>query len=201
MADVTIRKAAAGDVPTAAGTLADAFADDPAFSWAAPDAARRHKHAPRYFERLIDKIYLPKDEVHLADDGAGVALWAPPERWKISTAASLPLFPIMLRATGSKLPRAMKMLALMDSLHDQQDEPHYYLPIIGVRSSSRGKGYGGALLQHMLDRCDDEGRPAYLEATAPANQALYHRHGFVPLSEQRWPGGGPPFWPMWRSPR
>jgi hypothetical protein len=51
-----------------------------------------------------------------------------------------------------------------------------------------------------LERCDDEGIPAYLEATSAGNRDLYLRHGFEVIEEARWPGGGPPLWLMWREP-
>jgi len=198
---VNVRKATAADVPRLGRTLGRAFADDPAFSWAAPDAQRRERFGGRYFELLIRKIYLPKDEVYFGGEGEAVALWAPPDRWKTSMAASLPLLPVMLRSCGTRLPRAMKMLAMMEKRHEEQSEPHYYLPFIGTDPDARGRGLGGAVLEDMLQRCDTEGVPAYLESTSIKNQALYHRHGFEVLDELQWPGGGPTWSPMWRTPR
>jgi len=51
----------------------------------------------------------------------------------------------------------------------------------------------------VLDRCDREGRPAYLEATNEGNQRLYLRHGFEVTAEITLPDG-PTMWPMWREP-
>jgi ribosomal protein S18 acetylase RimI-like enzyme len=196
-----VRKAKASDVGRLAETLANAFQDDPALMWAAPNDSRRSRHGQQYFGVLLRRIYLPKGEVYLAGDGAAVALWAPPDKWRVSTAATLPLLPVMLRACGRHLPRAVGMLTSMEAEHKTHAEPHYYLPFIGTDPSSQGKGLGNALLADMVSRCDADGVPAYLEATSPRNQALYYRHGFKPLNELRWPGGGPPWWPMWREPR
>ena len=55
-------------------------------------------------------------------------------------------------------------------------------------------------LAEVLDRCDDEGIPAYLEASTERSRALYLRHGFEVLNEIRMPGDGPPMWRMWREP-
>jgi GNAT superfamily N-acetyltransferase len=196
-----IRKATRDDVPELGRTMARAFYDDPALSWATPNADRRERFGPRYFELLIGRIYLPKGEVHMTDDGKAAALWAPPEKWQSPASASLPLLPVMLRSCGRSLPLAMKMLSTMEARHKAQDEPHYYLPFIGTDPDHRGKGHGTALLADMLRRCDDEGVPAYLESTSIRNQALYHRHGFEILEEMHWPKGGPPWWPMWRDPQ
>jgi hypothetical protein len=62
-------------------------------------------------------------------------------------------------------------------------------------------GFGAALLRPMLERCDADGVPAYLEATSPRNRALYERHGFEVTEELKLPAGGPPIWLMWREPR
>ena len=198
---VEVRKAGTADVRQLGRTIARAFQDDPALSWAAPDPTRRQRHAPRYFELLIGKIYLPKGEVYLAGEGAAAALWAPPDGWQTPTTASVPLLPSMLRCCGRNLPTTLKMLTSMETRHKSQAEPHYYLPFIGTVPDHRGKGLGTALLADMLRRCDEEGRPAYLEATSIRNQSLYHRHGFQVLDEMHWPNGGPPWWPMWREPR
>jgi ribosomal protein S18 acetylase RimI-like enzyme len=189
------------DVAAAARVIARAFQDDPALSWAAPRADRRARFGPRYFELLIRKIYLSKGRVEMTDDGTAAAIWAAPDQWRTSMTASLPLLPVMLRTCGRTLPRAMKMLSTMERHHEQQTEPHWYLPFIGTDPDHRGKGHGTALLRSVLDGCDAEGVPAYLEATSVLNKALYHRHGFEVLDELNWPGGGPPFFPMWRSPR
>jgi arginine/ornithine N-succinyltransferase beta subunit len=53
----------------------------------------------------------------------------------------------------------------------------------------------------MLARADDEGMPAYHEATSPRNRALYERHGYVDQGAFTLPDGGPTLWRMWREPR
>jgi ribosomal protein S18 acetylase RimI-like enzyme len=110
------------------------------------------------------------------------------------------MFPVMVRAAGRRLPTALRMLSLMESRHKTLDEPHLYLAFIGTDPNSQGRGHGSALLRSMLERCDKEVFPAYLEATSPGNRAFYHRHGFELREELHWPDDGPPFWPMWRKP-
>jgi ribosomal protein S18 acetylase RimI-like enzyme len=55
--------------------------------------------------------------------------------------------------------------------------PHWYLAEIGVAAAARGRGVGGLLLEHALDRVDRR-RDAYLESSTPHNRRLYRRHGF-----------------------
>jgi GNAT superfamily N-acetyltransferase len=103
------------------------------------------------------------------------------------------------RRDGSSLPRLLRALSTVERNHPR--EPHYYLPFVGVEPESQGKGIGNALLRPILDRCDREGMPAYLEASTPRNRACYLRQGFEVTEEFRYPKGGPPSWRMWRNPR
>ena len=78
-------------------------------------------------------------------------------------------------------------------------EPHYYLAVLGTDPVCQGRGIGSRLLSHMLVRSDDEGIPSYLESSSEGSKRLYLRHGFRVMEEVPLPGGGPPFWRMWRD--
>ena len=84
----------------------------------------------------------------------------------------------------------------MGRYHPQ--EPHWYLPLIGVDPAQQRKGYGSALLQHALRECDRDHAPAYLESSNPANIPLYERHGFRVLATIQ-VGTSPPIFPMLRA--
>lgn len=61
-------------------------------------------------------------------------------------------------------------------------------------------GLGAWVLRPVLDHCDANGLPAYLEATCEHNRALYDRLGFAVREEIALGKGAPPLWPMWREP-
>jgi GNAT superfamily N-acetyltransferase len=196
-----VRAVTPAEVSGLGAVLSRAFLDDPGFAWAVPDRAARERHGPRYFELLMRHVYLPKGETYTTTGGPAVALWAPPDRWKVPVPTQARFMPLMLRACRARLPRTLQMLSMMETEHARHPEPHYYLAYVGTDPSAQGRGLGSALLTHVLAQCDAEGVGAYLEASSPANRALYHRHGFEALDERHWPGGGPPWWPMWRKPR
>ena len=93
------------------------------------------------------------------------------------------------------------MQAINSLESDQPHDQHYYLPFVGVVPDWQGRGLGAALLAPVLERCDSERMPAYLEASAPRNRALYERLGFVVTKEFRLGKGSPPLWRMWRDPQ
>ncbi|KAK8048059.1 acyl-CoA N-acyltransferase [Apiospora saccharicola] len=55
--------------------------------------------------------------------------------------------------------------------------PHWYLELLAVRKSHHGKGLGKHLLSWGLERADQDGVEAYLQAS-PAGVPLYRKYGF-----------------------
>ena len=64
----------------------------------------------------------------------------------------------------------------------------------------QGKGVGTALLRPVLEHCDAEGIPCYLESSKERNVPFYRRHGFEVVEEVSLPDDGPMLWTMWREP-
>jgi GNAT superfamily N-acetyltransferase len=195
----TVRKATADDTPRLARALALAFYDDPVMRWILPDASLRLRQLERSFGSIfLKRVCLPRGETLTTEGIAGGALWLPPGRWQLSPLDNLRLLPLMAVFWGRNLPRALRALGYMDIKHPH--DPHYYLFILGVEPGRQGKGTGTSLMRPILERCDSEGMPAYLEASAPRNRDLYARNGFEVVEKVWLPQGGPPLWRMWREP-
>lgn len=200
---VNVRPAETADIRVLADVLADAFEDDPLMSWILPDAAGRRARLARLFAAEVRCHHLAGGGVEVAqgDDGviAGAALWDPPGRWKQSVWAFVRIFPALVRALGS---RAMVGAEVDNALAKAHPEaPHWYLATIGTGASARGGGYGKALLNSRLTRCDRDRIPAYLESSKGENIPYYNRFGFEVTGELVMPGGGPTVYPMVREPQ
>jgi ribosomal protein S18 acetylase RimI-like enzyme len=192
---VTVRRATAADVTGLAEVLARAFVDDPVFVFAIPDADRRRALLPRYFELVTAGFLDSYDETWTAADGAAVALWAPPGDWSAPATDTEALGPFIADALGERAPLSMQGLAQLTEHHPT--EPHWYLRYVGVDPAHQGKGSGGALLRHTLERADDAALPAYLESTKEQNVGWYERFGFTVVGELDLPQGH--VWRMWRA--
>jgi ribosomal protein S18 acetylase RimI-like enzyme len=191
-----VRPARGEEVPQLAAMLARAFHDDPVTSWFLHSEARRPKYATRFFAWQLHRL-LGQEQVHVAGDGSGAALWALPGRWRESTWQALRLFVALIPALGMRLPVAGRGVERVESRHPV--DPHLYLAVLGIDPPSQGRGIGSALLRPGLELCDREGLPAYLESSKERNVAFYSRFGFRVTDEVRMPGDGPTVWLMWRD--
>jgi ribosomal protein S18 acetylase RimI-like enzyme len=193
LADPELRKATAQDIPRLKAVLAEAFFEDPIFAWLIPDDAKRRVRLRRYFGIELRYMALPRGRVWTTGDLIGAALSTPPGRWRV------PLHATLLEGTafGIGVPRAARLGATMEWRHVR--ERHYYVRDIGVLPEAQGRGLGSRLMRPTLDRCDQEGLPAYLEASSERSAALYERLGFELRSELR-VAGSPPLRLMLRPP-
>jgi GNAT superfamily N-acetyltransferase len=190
-----IRKAAATQARLVAVPLAQAFFDDPVFSWITPDEARRRQMLPPVFE-LFAETMLVHDESYLAGD-AGSAIWVAPDQPPVPNEQADAFAERLAALAGPDSDRFFEAMELVDSHHPHGN--YYFLQFLGVVPDRQGQGVGSALLAHTLERCDREGIPAYLDATSRRNKALYERHGFRAIGDYA-PAGGPTLWQMWREP-
>lgn len=194
-----IRRARPADAPEIARSLAAGFYDDPVARWSIPSDRRRFEGLERWFVELQRPFLEGRGELWTTGDRAGGALWNAPGAWRASPGSELRVGLVVARAVGWRLPLVAWGLRRLESRHPRQ--PHWYLSELAVRPESQGRGLGSLLMKPVLDRCDEQGVPAYLESSTERSRALYERHGFRVTSELWMPRGGPPLWLMWREPR
>ena len=195
-----IRPATPADRPAVADALASAFSEDPLFSWMAGPSAPLEKRMRVFFNAFL-KMNLRKADhlVFVADDGSGAGVWQPIDQWKVPPADLVRSMPAFVRAFRTRLPAMIGALNAIERAHPT--EPHYYLEILGTRQDRQSKGVGSAVINAVLERCDEEGVPAYLESSNPRNVPFYARHGFKERDEVSCGKGAPTCTTMWREPR
>jgi ribosomal protein S18 acetylase RimI-like enzyme len=197
---VAIRTADEEDREPVVRLLDEAFQDDPVSRWAFPgDEYRRTTH-PRLMAAFTD-IVLAHGRIDVTEDGTACALWL-----------SVPADdhggdaddegPAQVRAAVDPDNERVELIGRLTAGIHPSGRDHAYLWMIGVAPERQGQGLGTALIASVLDRCDRDGVPAYLEASNARSRKLYERLGFElaghPLDL---PDGGPRMWPMWREPR
>lgn len=182
-----------------AQVMAEAFSADPAFEFMLPlGMSRRDRRLQRFFLDEVDRSR-KAGGAWTTEDGAAAAIWYPPGRWKPSTWEMVKGTPSAVRIFGRQLPLAIQALDVMQKHHPTA--AHWYLFYLATTPQRQSTGIGSALMRPVLQTCDEEGIPAYLEATTVRNRDLYLRAGFVPTGTLELPRGGPVVYPMWREPR
>ena len=195
-----VRKATVYDAPWLAHTLAQAFYEDPLMRWILPNESQRQRQLYRSFDSIfLKRLCLPHDETYTTEGVAGGALWLPPGTWPLGLLDNLRLLHYFAASWGRNVTRGLRFSSHLDSKHPH--DPHFFLYFMGVKPGRQGEGIGTSLMQPVLERCDRERIPAYLEASASRNRALYARNGFEVVETVQLPGGVPPIWRMWREPR
>jgi ribosomal protein S18 acetylase RimI-like enzyme len=197
---MAVRHAVAADLPALAATLGRAFADDQLFTWvyegSAGDALERRLTS--FFDVCL-RAGLRRGHTYAVDGDVGAAIWSPPDVDVFDDEHLEELVLLLAGHLGARAELVGEAFTLLGEAHPH-DVPHFYLFVLGTRPDHRGAGVGSALLRHVLDTCDAEGLPAYLESSDPRNVPLYERHGFRVLQELEVSPGGPTARPMWRDP-
>ncbi|UCM91418.1 GNAT family N-acetyltransferase [Streptomyces marincola] len=214
----TVRRAGGEDIEAAARALAAASVDEAVAAWITPDEetrARRGAEAGQDIAAWLDTTRRSAEVLLVSgDDGiAGLAMWhfvdgagdgdgdehadGPGDGGADAAGTDA-----LIRVYGTDgLARMAQVREAVGRRHPS-GVPHWHLSQTVIVPELRGRGLGGALLRHHLDRVDEERAAAYLEASTPRSQALYERYGFLALGAPvELPDGGPRLQPMWREGR
>jgi GNAT superfamily N-acetyltransferase len=194
-----VRPATEDDHEAAAEALALAFADDPAWAHLLPDDATRAERLLIFFTAEIGNLIPDHRQLWVTEDGSGAAIWAHPGRWRVPLARTLRPARRMAAVFGRRLPLATWTQLRLERRHPA-DAEHWYLHYLGVEPRRQGRGLGGDLLRPVLDLCDREGIPSYLESSTERNRALYERNGYSLTGSFPMPAAGPMLREMWREP-
>lgn len=174
-------------------TLELAFATDPVMRWLWPSPWAFRAAFPRFVKAMAGDAF-GQGTAQLVDDGRGVALWLPPGFGADENA----LVQVILESVDPDLLTDLSVFSdILREHHPVVD--HWYLPVTGVDPYFQGMGLGSTLLRHALARCDQDGLPAYLEASTPRNRTLYERFGFKEIGVIQ-AGSSPQVWAMMRHP-
>jgi GNAT superfamily N-acetyltransferase len=195
---IEVRTAAADAVPKVAAALADAFVNDPVYTWLLPSSLRLQARLRTMFAAEMEQYVVPNGTVWTTSGYAGAVTELPPGAWEMPKSFAAREALKWVRAFGRRLELAGRVQRAMEERH--LSEPHFYVRTVGVRSALQGQGVGSALMQPTLERADSAGLPTYIEASSERSAALYERLGFVHMDVLELPEGGPPVWLMRRHP-
>jgi GNAT superfamily N-acetyltransferase len=182
--------------PTEADRFARTFGtvmyDDPMIRWPLP--ADVDVESVIAMTRPIVAMYLQVGAAWMIGDGLGVAAWIEPDAAARFDELEQPTRAAIAPFTddgGARYGQFWDWLA-----SHLPSEPCWYLDLVAVHPSARGRGLGRRLVTHGLALAAADGLPAFLETARPSNVAYYQQFGFSVVAEDSAPGGGPTIWFM-----
>lgn len=175
MSDPAVRPARRPDVPRLSATLARAWADYRWSAWALPEDGRAQR-LHRWCELAVLRG-LDTGSVWTTDDGACVAVWAPPSPPPVAEDLQVVLDRDLPRMLGSRQPVVLASERLAEQ--GLPDEPHWRLVALGTLADRRHAGLAAQVCRPVLERCDAEGVPAALTAYTRLAVTWAQRQGFA----------------------
>jgi GNAT superfamily N-acetyltransferase len=191
------------DEAAAVASLAAAFVEYPLLVALCPEVRKRARVTAE-FCRYLFHTSLRCGSAFAAPDRAAVVLtwhsgreW--PSLWDDFRAGGLPFLARMGWRRSRFLIRMEHELDAARRSH-LGDRPHWYVPLLGVRPDSQGKGLSRAVLTPVFDASDRDRLPVYLETVPEANVMIYQKLGFA-LVGNRTLSSGLANWELLREPR
>jgi ribosomal protein S18 acetylase RimI-like enzyme len=161
------------DRPRVIGSLVAAFANDPVLRHLFPADDTYPRYAAAFFGHLFDKR-VHRRTIWTVGHGASVAMWdapsAEPGPPDDTLAGHLPADALARVNTYNKTVHA----ALPTT-------PFWYLGVLGTHPEHAGRRWGHAVMAVGLRRAAEDGVPAILETSNPANVEVYRRAGWEVL--------------------
>ncbi len=190
------------DITKAALVVADAFKEDPLFKRLFGDANKNAHKCALVAEFMIRYCHTYGSVYATSENYEGImaitqgkytymTLWG-----MIRSGSIYPLFKM-----------GFKSLILSSSLSPievsrkkyMKNKSFAYIQVIGVALESQGKGFGGRMLQELIEVTDEAKLPIYLETETESNVQLYERFGFKTIEQMDLPVINHPMWTMIRE--
>ncbi len=166
--------------------------DDPMIRWPLP--ADINVESVIAMTKPIVSMYVDLGSAWMIADGLAVASWIAPDSAAHFGELEQPTRAAIAPFTdddGARYGQFWDWLA-----GHLPNEPCWFMDLVAVHLSARGRGLGGQLVEHGLALASNDGVPAFLETSQPGNIPFYERFGFRVVGEEQAPDGGPTIWFM-----
>ncbi len=185
-----VRRALPRDRDEVTETVAAAFADDP--GWAFIFGQDYDRLAAHFAGALFD-VRVATSTIWVADDGAAVAMWDPPDEQPGTREHADSVWHRYHALAGEAA--AQRLAVYNHAAHAVAPaEDHWYLGVLATRPSYQRAGLAIAVLRPVLDEADRRSILCCLETSTPENRRFYERRGFTQATEILLPGGPPTWW-------
>ncbi|WP_017652498.1 GNAT family N-acetyltransferase [Fortiea contorta] len=184
-----------------ASILAQGFVDDPMLAFLFPDLDSRVTGLINWFQLFVKDGY-NRGTVSLAPVDQGAIVWYPADIQIFDRSFEDLLREVVVvveKFGGLEAVQRFEQLAKIVA-SAEPEIPHSEVFWLAMLPAVRGQGWGGKLLQSVLEYSDAHQVGCYLVSSNSRNIGFYERYGFrrhLPLSM----GEGLVLTPMWREPQ
>jgi ribosomal protein S18 acetylase RimI-like enzyme len=183
--------------------MAQAFRDDPAWVYVAPDAQRRLSTLIKLYRGFVAIQIRSQQMYGVGDPLQGVAIWNVPNRHQPSPLNSLNLNTLKLMFTPGMRPVSKRLWQISRPTEvvkkEHIREPnYYYLEAVAVAPEAQGQGLASKLIRPFLAQADAQSMSMYLDTFKESNVRIYKHYGFVCLEQRDVPELGLRLWLMRR---
>ena len=191
-----VRLATDSDIRRISLSFARAFFDDPVWRWFIPpdDFVGRMMS---FGNGVLRHSAIPNGTVFTTDDGVSAAIWTQPGHQDTSEVETA-LATTFASCFGTNLERFLEGVGLMAARRPAVG--HWYLAGMATHPDWQGQGLATSVMRPILERCDAENIPSYLEATKERNVSFYRRLGFEVTGMLDLSSTGPRLYLMLRKP-
>ena len=137
---------------------------------------KRNSRIRNLIEYSFEVCFL-SGEIYLSDDNKGCVFLLQSDKKKTTIKTIILDLKLALTVIGiERIFTILKREAKIKSQHPKT--PFYHLWYIGVDPEYQKKGLGSELLQEVLEKCNTEKKPLYLETSTYRNISWYEKFGF-----------------------
>ncbi|CAO3640416.1 unnamed protein product [Cunninghamella blakesleeana] len=174
---INIRPIVKGAIKEAAHTLSDAFVDNNVLE-RCTNGQGDYRYS--FFKNIIDTATLQSRDYVIQVEGCkGAAIWTNQKHsfsWPSTTKlARMVGWANALKSALQYQPWSEKHKKRIMADYDEYMQISY----IGILPHEQRKGYGSALLKHIIEKADNSHYPIFVEVTDSKAIPLFERHGFL----------------------
>jgi GNAT superfamily N-acetyltransferase len=193
---IQVRTGTLEDLPVIVETAARSLEAEAMLRWSFGEE-RFEERIRRHFTHY-DGENVRRGWIRIAADGAGIAVWIPPDAREEHEAIGPAPPGGESEILGDHGERHAAFWGWVGE--HEPPEPLLYLSHIGVTPERQGEGLGTALMRDGLGVGDRSGVPTWLETSLADNVEYYEWFGFRTAVDEDAPDGGPHIWFMRRDP-
>lgn len=186
--------------------MARAFVEDPIYHYLLPNEKHYHRRLI-WMMRFMLRICARQGVAHqVGSPLQGVAAWLKPGEtisFLDEVKAGVMTAPLHLGVISAWRSNNVMAATRKNRTRLASGKDYWYLWQFAVAPESRGKGYGRALLQPVLNEADSTGTDCWLDNSNIANLPIYEAFGFKTAEEYKIQHGHKleTIWHMRRSPQ